>query len=386
MDNTNTLKKISVGVFTTVAVAFGVITAGSIPTHAAVIEEQRPIAGLPYMYSSNEFIVAHEAANPNNVGANSLDNEVGFMSNNWGLAYTTDFVGSGGRAVQLAPHGKACWGAGAAMNGRAYAQVELARTNNPETFKKDYAAYITLLRQLADEAGLPYSKIVTHEWVSYNLGGTDHNDPYNYLAQWGISRSQFHSDLLNGVKHNGGGKAAAKPQPQPNNKPAGNYNKAAGTYTTSAVQNIRAAAGLNGAVVGQYSAGQSFTYDGKVTKDGYDWLTYVSYSGNRRYVADLSSKNTATVNPNLNGNTATGWTTEYGVFHPNTTINVRSGASTGAAKVAEYHAGQAVSYDSVKVAGGYVWIHYKSYSGNDRYMAVRTAAGNQRGSLWGYIN
>src|SRR5699024_12761314 len=40
-------------------------------------------------------------------------------------------------------------------NTYSYEHVELARTNNAETFKKDYAAYVWLLRKLADDAGIP---------------------------------------------------------------------------------------------------------------------------------------------------------------------------------------------------------------------------------------
>ncbi|CCO11562.2 N-acetylmuramoyl-L-alanine amidase [Carnobacterium maltaromaticum LMA28] len=58
------------------------------------------------------------------------------MSNNVNSAFVSHWVGGGGRAVQIAPSGFIQWGAGPRANGRAYAQVELARTNNAETFKK----------------------------------------------------------------------------------------------------------------------------------------------------------------------------------------------------------------------------------------------------------
>jgi len=83
--------------------------------------------------------------------------------------------------------------------------------------------------------------------------------------------------------------------------------------------------------------------------------------------------------------TNTGWVTETGTFCMNTTINIRTGASTGNSVVGQYYAGESVVYDSYKVSGGYVWIHYTSWGGQDRYMAIRTHNGTSSGSLWGTI-
>ena len=167
----------------------------------AVEVDKQLIPGLPSMYSTNEFIIAHESGNPNNVGPNSLYNEVAYMRRNWTDAFTTHWVGSGGKVIQIAPTGQASWGAGPYANCRSYAQVELARTNDRATFEKDYKAYVELLKQLAKEANLPLTLdssgkgIKSHEWVSNNLGGTDHKDPFSYLASWGITREQFIKDL-----------------------------------------------------------------------------------------------------------------------------------------------------------------------------------------------
>lgn len=166
--------------------------------------------------ASTNFVIAHDSGNPNNVGPNSLDNEVKYMTANSQNAFTSHWVGSGGRVVKLAQVGKVQWGAGPKANPYSYAQVELARTNNRETFEKDYPVYIELLRDLAKEAKLPLTfdtgsklsdkGIKSHEWISKHLGGTDHVDPFDYLASWGISRSQFKKDLENGI-----GKSSAQP-------------------------------------------------------------------------------------------------------------------------------------------------------------------------------
>lgn len=151
------------------------------------------------------FIIAHESGNPNNVSINSLDNEITYMKRNYSNAFVSHWVGAGGRIVQIAKTGKIQWGAGPKANPYAYAQVELARTNNRVRFQKDYAAYVWLLRHLAQEAQLPCTLnsgtslaapgIKTHAWISRQLGGTDHVDPDDYLASWGISKAQFKKDI-----------------------------------------------------------------------------------------------------------------------------------------------------------------------------------------------
>lgn len=174
--------------------------------------EKKMIKGLKQSnLTSTNFVIAHDSGNPNNVGPKSLDNEVSYMTGQaeQGGAFTSHWVGGGGRIIQLAEVGKVQWGAGPKANPYSYAHVELARTDNEETFKKDYAAYIWLLRKLATDAGLPKTLdagttrsnkgIKTHDWVSRNLGGTTHTDPYGYLKSWGISKAQFKKDIENGL-------------------------------------------------------------------------------------------------------------------------------------------------------------------------------------------
>lgn len=72
------------------------------------------------------------------------------------------------------------------------------------------------------------------------------------------------------------------------------------------------------------------------------------------------------------------WVSESGTFAPDFAINVRSAPNTSGAIVATYNKGQSVRYDSYYNDGRYVWIHYKSYSGHDRYMVCR-----ENGTAWG---
>ncbi len=329
--------------------------------------EQQIISGLPNLYSSNDIIVAHESGNANNTGANSLYNEVAYMTRNWQNAFVTHWVGSGGKVIQLAPTGRQSWGAGSPANSRAYAQVELARTKDKATFQKDYKSYVNLLRQLANQAGIPIELdsgsnrgIKTHRWITYNWGGTDHIDPYSYLASWGITEAQFKHDIKNGIQSVD--EVESKPQPSTPNT--------AKTYTVKAGD----------------------TLSGIGAKTGVKWQNIASYNSIKAPYTIFPNQvlkltGTATTQPSKpnTGNTETGWVKETGRFYMDRTINIRSGAGTNYSIVGQYHAGQAVNYDSYKVLGGYVWIHYISYSGHHRYMAIRPHVNGQSGQLWGVI-
>lgn len=54
---------------------------------------------------------------------------------------------------------------------------------------------------------------------------------------------------------------------------------------TQAVCNVRSAPSVSAAVVAQYGKGDRINYDSVYEGDGYRWLSYISYSGQRRYVA-----------------------------------------------------------------------------------------------------
>lgn len=170
------------------------------------IIEKRLMSGLPNLaLTAVKYVIAHESGNPNNNGPNALENELAFMNKNKANAFTSHWVGGGGRIVQVAPVNRVQYGCGPKGNPLSYAQVELARTNDNEQFKKDYAAYIWLLRELAKEAGLPIvldssgNGIKSHRWVTDTLGGTTHRDPFPYLQTMGITDEQFKLDIKNGL-------------------------------------------------------------------------------------------------------------------------------------------------------------------------------------------
>ena len=55
--------------------------------------------------------------------------------------------------------------------------------------------------------------------------------------------------------------------------------------------NIRNAPSLNSEVVGVYENGEEFNYMDFCYAEGYEWLSYISNSGERRYVASMNTEN-----------------------------------------------------------------------------------------------
>lgn len=58
-----------------------------------------------------------------------------------------------------------------------------------------------------------------------------------------------------------------------------------GRYTFSAEAAIRNEAKLSAPVLATYGAGDGVTYDRLFEAEGHWWISYISYSGARRYIA-----------------------------------------------------------------------------------------------------
>jgi N-acetylmuramoyl-L-alanine amidase CwlA len=99
--------------------------------------------------------------------------------------------------LQTADLNYKAYGAGKPANGR-YAHVELCQTKDQEKFKKSYKNYVWTLAYILAKKNLGVydgRTLVSHKWVSDNLGGTDHTDPIGYLASHGVSWKDLVSDV-----------------------------------------------------------------------------------------------------------------------------------------------------------------------------------------------
>ena len=170
------------------------------------IDTSRYREGLPQIgYAPYRQIHAHSTGNKKSTAQNEADYhmrrpvESGFFSH----------VVGNGRVMQVGPVNQGAYDVGGGWNYETYAAVELIESHSTEEeFMEDYRLYIELLRNLADEAGLPKTLdsyalegIKSHEYCTNNQPNnySDHVDPYPYLASWGISREQFKHDIENGL-------------------------------------------------------------------------------------------------------------------------------------------------------------------------------------------
>ena len=170
------------------------------------IDKSRLRTGLPQVgVRPYRQVHAHSTGNRNSTAQNEADYhwrkdpELGFFSH----------VVGNGRVMQVGPVNNGSWDVGGGWNAESYAAVELIESHaTKEEFMTDYKLYIQLLRDLADEAGIPktldtdnLAGIKSHEYCTNNQpnNNSDHVDPYPYLAKWGISREQFKHDIEHGL-------------------------------------------------------------------------------------------------------------------------------------------------------------------------------------------
>jgi hypothetical protein len=152
--------------------------------------------------TNNKYITLHETTN---AGAKA---NASFFKNNWSTSqtYVQIVIGDGGKIFQVGADGYVAWGAGTEANQNSPVQIELARTNDRETFEKDYAVFVNFAREKAREYGIPCildesgNGIKTHYWFTQNYWGT-HTDPVmSYLLPaWGITQEKLAHDIAHGV-------------------------------------------------------------------------------------------------------------------------------------------------------------------------------------------
>ena len=171
------------------------------------IDTSRFREGLPQIgVQPYRQVHAHSTGNKYSTAQNEADYH---MRRPVDSGFFSHVVGNG-RVMQVGPVNQGAYDVGGGWNAETYAAVELIKSHETlEEFLTDYRLYIELLRNLADEAGLPKTLdtdelegIKTHYYCTYNQpdNDSDHVDPYPYLASWGISREQFKHDIENGIE------------------------------------------------------------------------------------------------------------------------------------------------------------------------------------------
>ncbi|WNY50605.1 SH3 domain-containing protein [Streptococcus sp. 29887] len=130
-----------------------------------------------------------------------------------------------------------------------------------------------------------------------------------------------------------------------------------------------------------FEKGDKVNYDKTLEADGHQWISYLSYSGTRRYVdlgqvassaVTASTTNLPASDPIENKNEQKTVLSQSGSYTVTKTVPVKNKAENQAPTQFEFTKGEKINYDQVVEADGYRWLSYPSYSGTRRY--VRTEA------------
>ena len=155
---------------------------------------------------------------------------------------------------------------------------------------------------------------------------------------------------------------------------------ASGSYTFTARTSIKTEPRVASPELAYYDAGMSVNYDKVVNNDGYTWLSYLSYSGNRFYVAIAPTSVTKPVEQPVQPSTPSS-----GTYTFKERSSIKAEPSVASPELAYYDAGMSVNYDKIVSGDGYQWLSYLSFNGNRRYVAVAKLA-QQESKPSGTIN
>ena len=163
-------------------------------------------------------------------------------------------------------------------------------------------------------------------------------------------------------------KSEAKPETKPVAKPADKPNlPESGTYTFTDRASIKAEAKVSSPELAYYDKGMSVNYDKVLTADGRQWLSYVTASGNRRYVDIAAAK------PEASQPAAKPSLPESGTYTFTSRASIKAEAKVSSPELAYYDKGMTVNYDKVLTADGRQWLSYVTTSGARRYVDIAAA-------------
>ncbi|MFC9419608.1 N-acetylmuramoyl-L-alanine amidase [Bacillus mobilis] len=149
-----------------------------------------PKQGYRYGVGAYEGVVAHSTATPEAPAINIQKYETRTWRNAF-VHYAVDWD----EVIQIADTNYIAYGAGPGAN-KSFVHVELCETANYEKFKRSYDKYVKLIAKILRDRGLSVEKgLWTHYDVTKYLGGTDHEDPLDYLKSHGVSEAQFRADI-----------------------------------------------------------------------------------------------------------------------------------------------------------------------------------------------
>ncbi len=122
-------------------------------------------------------------------------------------------------------------------------------------------------------------------WVSSIQGDMVEIEEYNYGTRYTYNRRLIHKNSVSGYIHfkDLAGSPVSQTSPAPTQTHTSGLANS-GTYTFTQQAPIKNEAKQSSTTLDYYYAGESVRYDRVLTADGYQWISYLSYSGQRRYI------------------------------------------------------------------------------------------------------
>ncbi|PGD75956.1 N-acetylmuramoyl-L-alanine amidase [Bacillus pseudomycoides] len=217
----------------------------------------------PYRYGvgAYEGVVAHSTATPEAPAINIQRYETRTWRNAF-VHYAVDW----NETIQIADTRYIAYGGGPGANKR-FVHVELCETSDYDKFKVSYDKYVKLLAKILRDRGLSVEKgLWTHYDVTKYLGGTDHEDPLDYLRSHGVSEAQFRADVQRAYNNSSVEVSVPEKPSKPAEVPTANVEGVA--YIQGNNVNLRKGPDASYSVIRQLNKPESYQVWGE--KDG--WL------------------------------------------------------------------------------------------------------------------
>ncbi|HFI0790282.1 TPA: SH3 domain-containing protein [Streptococcus suis] len=203
-------------------------------------------------------------------------------------------------------------------------------------------------------------------WVTAIDGDRVEIEEYNYNYSESYHRRWISKNSVSGYIHFKDLSNSSITQTKPTTSNSSSL-ASSGTYTFTQQAPIKNEAKQSSSTIDYYYSGETVRYDKVLTADGYQWISYLSYSGARRYIPIKQITTTQVAQPSTQANNQL---PASGTYTFRSRASIRNQPSLSSAEVAYYNAGSSVRYDRIVTAEGRQWISYVSFSGVRRYIAI----------------
>ncbi|MBC6973039.1 N-acetylmuramoyl-L-alanine amidase [Bacillus sp. Xin] len=227
----------------------------------------------PYRYGvgAYEGVVAHSTATLEAPAINIQKYETRTWRNAF-VHYAVDW----NETIQIANTKYIAYGAGPGANKR-FVHVELCETRDYEKFKRSYDKYVKLLAKILRDRGISVEKgLWTHSDVTHHLGGTDHEDPLDYLRSHGVSEVQFRADVKRAYNNSNVDVSVPEQPSKPEEVPTAVTDGVA--YINGYNVNLRKGPDTSYSVIRQLNKPESYVVwsekDGWLNLGGNQWIQY----------------------------------------------------------------------------------------------------------------